>query len=87
MPTAKTKEQERHQDYVFTAPTLEPGALVQGVPFQLDSDYPFELRSMAARIPYVSTPGPSFGTQAGLNLISARWFTRNRGVVEVRVRR
>ena len=69
-------EQWRHQDYVFDAPDLDPGQLAQAVPFQFDSDYPFQMHSMAARVPYSSTGGqmaPGFGTQAGLNLISARW--------------
>jgi hypothetical protein len=66
-------EQERHQDYVFTAPTLAPGELLRAVPFLLDADWPFELRSIAARVPYSSTVGATFGTQAGLNLISMRW--------------
>jgi hypothetical protein len=72
-PQPQAGEQERHQDYVWTAPTLQPGELVQGIPFHFDADFPFEMRSMAARVPYSSADDESFGTQAGLNFISARW--------------
>jgi len=71
MPSPPT-EQWRHQDYVFSAPSLAAGALLQAIPFQLDADYPFELHGIAARVPYNSTVGANFGTQAGLNLISMR---------------
>lgn len=62
-------EQWRHQDYVFTAPTLAPGILTAALPFQLDSDWPFQLHSIAARVPYDATTG----SQVGLNLVSMRW--------------
>jgi hypothetical protein len=70
-------EQWRHHDYVFSVPPLVSGQLIQAFPFQFDADYPFEMRSMAARVPYSSTAGPTFGTQAGLNLISMRWSGPN----------
>ena len=73
MPMPANTEQERHQDYVFNAPVLAAGQLSAGLAFQLDADWPFELRGLAARIPYVSGAGPSFGTQDGLQYISARW--------------
>jgi hypothetical protein len=83
MPTAKTEFQERHQDFVFPAffPTvggppplaLQPGETVAGLRFQLDADYPFELRSMAARIDYDVVNI----TQDGLQFISARWSGPN----------
>jgi len=76
MPTANG-EQERHQDYVFDAPTLIAGQVAAGISFQLDADWPFELRGLAARVPYVALPGPALGTQNGLQFISARWAGPN----------
>jgi hypothetical protein len=59
--------QERHQDYVWTLPTIPAGQqLVQ--PFQFDPDAPFVLRSLAARIPYDAN-----GTQTALASVSLRW--------------
>lgn len=72
MPIA-TSEQERHHDYVFSAPDLAAGQIAAGIPFQVEADCDFELRSMAARVPYSSTAGPTFGTQAGLQFVSMRW--------------
>jgi hypothetical protein len=76
MQTAPTNEQWRHQDYVFTVPDLDAGQLIQ-IPFQFDADYPFQMHGMAARVPYSSAQGPTLGTQAGLNLISARWSAQS----------
>jgi hypothetical protein len=59
--------QERHQDYVWTLPTIPAGQqIVQ--PFQFDPDAPFVLRSLAARIPYDAN-----GTQTALASVSLRW--------------
>lgn len=59
--------QERHQDYVYTAPTLPGGALITDQ-FRLDPDAPFLLRGLAARIPYTAN-----GTQDGLQYVSMRY--------------
>jgi hypothetical protein len=45
---------ERHQDYVQTIGTLAPGQLLVGIPFPLDPDAPFILRSTAIRCQYDS---------------------------------
>ena len=62
-----SKVQERHMDYVWSLPTLPVGQPVS-VPFQFDQDFDFELRSLAARIPYDVA-----GTQNGLQFVSLRW--------------
>jgi hypothetical protein len=72
-PSTQRGEQWRHHDHVFSVPPLAAGALIQAIPFQFDADYPFELRAMAARVPYSSTVGATFGTQLGLNQIAMRW--------------
>ena len=59
--------QERHQDYVWTFPTLQPGQ-PQTIPFRFDIDAPFSLRSLAARIPYDAA-----GTQTALASVSLAW--------------
>ena len=59
--------QERHMDYVWSLPTLQPGQPVT-VPFQVDPDAPFALRGLAARVPYDAA-----GTQNGLQSVSLRW--------------
>ena len=59
-----SKVQERHMDYVWSLPTLPVGQPVS-VPFQFDQDFDFELRSLAARIPYDVA-----GTQNGLQFVS-----------------
>ena len=59
---------ERMQDYVFDVPTIPGGTLLNALTFRLEADYPFELRSMAARIPYDQN-----GAQNGLQLVSLRW--------------
>lgn len=65
--------QERHQDYVWTFPTLQPGQLLV-TRFRFDPDAPFELRGLAARIPYVVGQGPfPVPTQAGLQFVSVRF--------------
>jgi hypothetical protein len=63
---------ERHQDYVFACPDLASGQLAAALQLQLDADWPFELRSIAAWLPPVAT-GPTAGTQDGLQFISMRW--------------
>ena len=63
---------ERMQDYVFSAPTLPAGAVFNALTFRLDADAPFDLRSIAARIPYDQN-----STQAGLQLVSMRWSGPN----------
>lgn len=63
--------QERHQDYVYSAPTLQPGQLNTDF-FQLDPDAPFLLRGLAARLPY-----DAFGTQSGLQFVSLRYSGPN----------
>jgi hypothetical protein len=59
--------QERHQDYVWTFPTLPVGQ-PQLIPFRFDLDAPFSLRSMAARIPYDAA-----GTQTALASVQMAW--------------
>ena len=63
---------ERMQDYVFNVPSMVGGTSRNALTFQLDPDYPFELRSMAARIPYDQN-----STQNGLQLVSMRWADSN----------
>lgn len=62
------KIQERHMDYVWSLPTLAPGQPYTA-PFQFDPDAPFELRGLAARIPY----DPATLTQTGLQNVFVRW--------------
>jgi hypothetical protein len=59
--------QERHQDYVWSFPTIQPGQS-QTIPFRFDSDADFCLRSLAARIPYDAA-----GTQAALASVWLTW--------------
>jgi hypothetical protein len=59
--------QERHQDYVWTFPTLPVGQ-PQLIPFRFDSDADFSLRSLAARIPYDAA-----GTQTALASVAVAW--------------
>ena len=63
-----TEYQERHQDYVFSAPDLASGQQAQALVFQIDPDYPFELRGLAARVPYNAA-----GQQVGLEYLLMRW--------------
>ncbi len=58
---------ERHQDYVMTIGTLAPGQLLQGVPFALDPDAPFILRSTAIRCQY-----DTYRQETGLQSIALR---------------
>ena len=62
-----TQFQERHMDYVWSFPTLQPGQPLVA-PFQFDPDAAFELRGLAARIPYDAQ-----GTQTALAGVSFRW--------------
>src|SRR5215831_17725514 len=64
--------QQRHQDYVFQLPTLAPGQVLTGLPFVLDPDAPFVLRSRALRIPYNNSR-----QQAGLQFLSMRYSGPN----------
>ena len=67
------KMQERHMDYVWSLPPLAAGEELVA-PFQFDPDAPFELRGLAARIPYtVAGPASVLGTQGGLQFVSLRW--------------
>jgi hypothetical protein len=59
--------QERHMDYVWSLPTLQP-AQPMTIKFQFDPDAPFALRGLAARMPYDAA-----GTQNGLQSVSLRW--------------
>ena len=68
-----TQYQERHQDYVFSVPPLLAGQTLAGLVFQVDPDYPFELRGMAARVPYNAA-----GQQAGLEYLAMRWGDQDR---------
>jgi hypothetical protein len=60
--------QQRHQDYVMHFPPLVPGQLMQGIPFVLDPDAPFILRSRALRLPYNQAR-----EQAGVQFVSLRY--------------
>lgn len=62
------KFQQRHQDYVFHFPPLAPGQIMTGIPFVLDPDAPFILRSRALRLPYDNAR-----TQNGLQFVSMRY--------------
>lgn len=42
----------RHQDYVFSIPTILAGGVLEAYPLRLDTDAPFALRGRALRVPY-----------------------------------
>lgn len=59
---------ERHQDYVMSLGTLDPGQLLQGFTLSLDPDAPFILRSIAIRCQYNQAR-----QQAGLQSVALRY--------------
>lgn len=59
---------ERHQDYVMTIGTLNPGQLLQAIPFKFDPDAPFIMRATALRCQYDSSR-----FQTGLQGVALRY--------------
>lgn len=62
------KFQQRHMDYKMAIGTLLPGQAMTGIPFLLDPDAPFVLRSRALRVAYDNNRH-----QAGLQFVSMRY--------------
>jgi hypothetical protein len=80
MTCAGPQYQERHQDYVCgpdqanALANLTAAGPVITIPFRLDPDAPFLLRSLAVRVQYLSAEAP---TQAGLQYLKMRFSGPN----------